>query len=231
MFFHTLIFDLDDTLFDTYGQLVGPATREFCRAMVAGGLNATENDAVAKKEELFARDPRGNYFAGLVDTFGIRPDSPLSPGELEALGRRAYLDRQVEPWIQPFSTTVPTLTYLRQRYRLFLVTSGVPGTQKQKMHHLGLLPYFNSIHYLDSTRGESKHQAFREILAREELQADGVLSIGDRVDREIRDANRLGMRSCHLQRGEFAHLLPTEDSEHPHFQITCLGRLIETCVL
>ncbi|MCB1051305.1 MAG: HAD family hydrolase [Acidobacteria bacterium] len=224
----TVIFDLDDTLFDTWGQLVGPATREFCQAMVEAGLNTDVNSAINAKDALFKADPRRNYFAALVETFGKRSECFLSDEELEQVGRRAYLQRKVEDWITPFEATIPTLTYLRTRYQLFLVTSGSPDTQEQKIRFLGIHSYFANVFFVDSAKGETKQGAFASILAQSASSPQSVISVGDRVDREIKVANRMGMWSCHIQRGEFAHLQPSQDDEHPHYRIECISQLIGT---
>ncbi len=66
MKYTTLIFDLDDTLLDTWGQLVQPAARESCQAMIEAGLNADLEECIEKRTDFFINRPREDLFALLI---------------------------------------------------------------------------------------------------------------------------------------------------------------------
>jgi FMN phosphatase YigB (HAD superfamily) len=67
-----IIFDMDDTLFDTYGQLVKPASLESCRAMIDAGLNAEIDQCLKARHDLGLSKPRADIYKELVKHFGIR---------------------------------------------------------------------------------------------------------------------------------------------------------------
>ena len=59
-----LIFDLDDTLFDTFGQLVKPAFLEASAAMIAAGLNAPSvTDCMGAREKILLTNKRQKIFS------------------------------------------------------------------------------------------------------------------------------------------------------------------------
>jgi len=220
-----LIFDLDDTLLDTWGQLVQPAAREACAAMIAAGLATDPATCVAKRHELFVAKPRDDCYRGLVDHFGV--DQTSDPDTVRDAGHRAYFERNVETTIQLFKGARQMLEQLRPDHDLYLVTSGHPATQKQKVSILDLEPLFREVHYVDSKAGESKGPRFAQIASRHGRAPSEHLVIGDRLDREIRDGNRLGMRTCHICYGEFNHLTPESEDDRPDYQIRHITELID----
>lgn len=218
-----LIFDLDDTLFDTWGQLVQPAAREACLAMIAAGLNAELEHALQTRAALFAQQPRADVYGMLVEALGVRPGQ--DPELVRLAGHRAYFGREVEPHIALAPETAALLSELCELYALFLVTTGVPRTQRSKVAYLRLEPYFREVHYVDGDAGQTKRDAFERILADHGFQPHHVICIGDRPDREIMAANQLGMVSVRVRGGEFNHLRAERALECAHHEIESVTEL------
>ncbi len=223
MRYPVLIFDLDDTLLDTWAQLVQPAAREACSAMVSAGLATDVATCLDARQRLFVSSPRGDCYTGLVETFGVSGDT--HPRDVRDAGHRAYFEREVEDHIRLFDGALSLLDQLGTDRTLFLVTSGHPRTQQQKVAILGIADRFEAVHYVDSSAGETKHARFHQILGETGLEPREHLAIGDRLDREIRDANRLGMTTCHVHYGEFQHLTPQHTDEEPDYRITHITEL------
>ena len=221
--FSDLIFDLDDTLMDTTGQLVVPAAREACEAMILAGLDADLEICIEERARLFAASPREDLYGNLVSHFGVKPGS--CPEAVRLAGVRAFFHREVETNIQPFDRVPQLLETLMDHYGLHLVTSGSPQTQQQKIDILGLDGFFKSVYLVHPEMGQTKAEAFAKILEKEDLEPSRVLCIGDRVDREIKAANALGMATCHVHYGEFHHLEPEEPHEIPDFRISHIREL------
>jgi len=218
-----LIFDLDDTLLDTWRQLVQPAAREACAAMVETGLDTDLETCVTVRRALFVEDPRGDCYRGLVSRFGVRDGA--DPEAVRAAGHDAYFRREVEPHIRLFDGAGQLLARLGLERELFLVTSGHPGTQARKVEILGIADFFRRISYVDSGAGERKGDRFREIMRETAAPPEHHLVIGDRLDREIRDANQLGMHTCHVRYGEFSHIEPREPEEEPRYAVNHIREL------
>ena len=78
-----VVFDLDDTLFDTFGQCVVAAHREAARAMVAAGLRADEETVVARRLRLAGIDED-------LDAAVSRMFPCDDPSRAAEAGRRAF---------------------------------------------------------------------------------------------------------------------------------------------
>ena len=224
-FYTFLIFDLDDTLMDTHGQLVGPALKEACQAMIDGGLRAELGPCLQFHTRAFRNDPRSNVFGAMVGHFGVHRGR--DPKVVQARGERAFFCRDVESNIQCFDGATAMLAGLGRSHSLFLVTSGDPKTQQQKVSLLGLEPYFDALYYVNRKPDQTKLKTIRQLLEGHGLSPSQGLVIGDRLDREIRAANELGIHSCHVRHGEFYHLKPTGPEEIPTYQITHILQLKE----
>src|ERR1039458_5832025 len=115
-----MIFDLDDTLFDTYGQLVKPAAREACQAMVNKGLRSSVDDCVRAREDIFKHSPRKDVYLQIIDRLGVKDGSHAD--DIRKAGFDAFHYRNIKETINLFSDTDFLLTKLRSLYRLYLVT-------------------------------------------------------------------------------------------------------------
>jgi len=214
--FDLFLFDLDDTLVDTWNQMVRPAAREACAAMIAAGLDAELETAVRVRETLFQADPRGNLYQRLVDAFGVRPGAP-NPTAIREAGIQAFFHREVEPHIQLMRGARDLLLELGRDSALHLVTSGSPATQRRKVEILALDPLFEAVHLVPL--GGRKGERFAAILEASGVRPERALAVGDRPDKEIRDAKALGLKTCRMRHGEFAHLEPANAEERADWEI------------
>ena len=218
-----VFFDLDDTLMDTAGQLVEAALADAAAAMVEAGLQA---DVDAVRQHLHGKTTRAagsDYFASAAEEFGL--EGSLREEVIDA-GRHAFFHRPV-PAIELLPGSRPLLAALQQRCRLYLVTAGSPATQRTKVERLRIGDTFDDICWIDSLRGEQKGSAFGKILEREGLDPSRCVCVGDRVMGEIADANRLGMWTIRVRRGEFAGVAPDNADETPDFTVDDLFGVAE----
>lgn len=199
-----IVFDLDDTLFDTLGQLVKPATKETCQAMISAGLNASLDDCIQQRNEIFKNNPRDNIYRLLVNHFGTNDNE--NTDSIVTAGFEAFHNRKVEEEITPFEHTHQTLQSLKANYPLFLVTLGNPPTQQKKVKRLGLEEFFEKIFYVDVAQSHSKKEAFQTIMNQYDLTPDSFLCIGNRIDTELKDGKTLGMQTILMKHGEYLHL-------------------------
>ncbi len=227
--FEAVVFDLDDTLLDTWGKIVPQACRESCQAMIDAGLNGRLDDVLLARQTFIQSDPRGNVFRYLVETFGAK-EGTHEP-QVIAAGFNAFYTRNVETDIALVKGAAEILRQLKERCPIYLVTSGNPETQMQKIRTLQLLDTFVRIYLVDPSRGERKQQAFAQIMAKHEFPAEKFLSVGNRVDTDLADAKILGWETCWVRYGEYAHLLPQNEFETPDFQIEQLAELAKICQL
>lgn len=220
----TVVFDLDDTLYDCYRQRVLPAHRRACRALRAAGLDIPVRTLLRERLKLVQqeRDPE-TLDRRLCARFGITGSRAR---RLSRIGRDAYFSLPVGR-LQLFPAALDTLRRLhRLGVRLFILTAGNLRTQRAKVRALGLhrLPYLQAIFYTGLLRGRGKHKFLRGVL-RYEPNLRRILVVGDRPDSEIRVARQLGMWTVRRLGGEFARHLDTPPHQRAHFTIRRLPEI------
>ena len=221
-----VIFDLDDTLYDCYGQRVKPAHRHAARAMVKAGLNATMEDAFRARMRAFRDDPMLRHIDAVV-TAHFGGGDPVAISEA---ARDAYFNCPVGK-LTLFAGTMPLLRFLHARgVKCFVVSFGEPKIQHAKVRSLGLdsTPAIDRVFFADRQNLLTKEAAFRQIQEEFSFQAGQMLVVGDRPMSEIRAGNELGMHTVRLHRGEFVSQEPQgkiEEAEHTVKSISDVKKL------
>lgn len=226
----TVVFDLDDTLYDCYRQRVLRAHRYACRKLLAAGLARRVGRPLTLAQLLRLRLKLFRQERSL-DTLDLRLCAALglrgrARQRLARIGRDAYFSLPVRR-LHLFPETLPLLRRLhRLGVRIFVVTAGHLHIQRAKTRILGLdrSPYVHGILYTGLTRGRGKKQRLRRVL-RYEPNPRRVLVVGDRPDSEIRAARELGLWAVRRRGGEFAGFEPNHPMERAHFTIRRLSQL------
>src|SRR6266545_2966923 len=123
------IFDLDDTLYDCFGQRVMAAHRYASQAMVAAGLPAGVDEVFQARMDAFRKSPQLEHIdAEVCRRFQVRePDLAIQAA------RNAYFSFPVRH-LALFPGTLHVLQVLKTRgVRNFVVTFGDPETQRLKV--------------------------------------------------------------------------------------------------
>lgn len=223
-----LIFDLDDTLMDTWGQLVKVALTEACNAMIRAGLKTDIDTAVAFRSALYKEDPRCDFWKALVEKFGV--NEGIEASAVSEIGDHSFHHRNVKEEIRLFPGAREMLERLQNSYKVSLVTAGSYKTQTQKVSRLDIEILFTEIYCVDPSQGMTKLDAFRKILNLSSDDAGTYLVIGNRLDHEIRMGKSLGMDTCYMKHGEYIHMSPSCPEEEADFvigDITDLEHLLE----
>lgn len=227
------IFDLDDTLLDTSGQLVLPAHQAAALAMVEAGLRP-ESSCVPegwRAHVLACRQSLARETVPeLLDLRVVQTLMPTAaPTEMQRIARAghdAYFCRPIPPLVLE-SEFVMLLPWLQSQGPLFLVTTGHPPTQQAKVARLGIRPLFRACLWVPLTPPaaglelagastgaaacppsqpwDAKLEAFQTLVNTHQLVPKRCLVIGDRPDSELEAGRRLGMWTVRLRRGEHAH--------------------------
>ena len=226
----TVVFDLDDTLYDCYRQRVLAAHRHASGKLLAAGLakhaarRLTIPNLTALRLNLFQEERN-------LDTLDYRLCVRLglrgrTAQHFARIGRDAYFGFPVRN-LRLFADTRPTLRRLhRLGVRIYIITAGYLHIQRAKTRILGLdlSPCVHAILYTGLTRGRGKKQRLRRVL-RYEPNARRVLVVGDRPDSEIRAAHELKMWTVRRLGGEFAGRQPSKPIERAHFAIRRLSHV------
>ncbi|HEX7286595.1 MAG TPA: HAD family hydrolase, partial [Candidatus Angelobacter sp.] len=156
-----VIFDLDDTLYDCFGQRVRPAHRHAAAAMVKAGLKATVEAVYRARMKAFRNDPMLRH----IDPEVCRQFGAEDVERISKAARDAYFNLPVGR-LKLFRGTMPLLRFLHSRgVRVFIVSFGEPKIQKAKVKALGLegRPAIDKIFYADRDKLLTKEAAFKKI--------------------------------------------------------------------
>jgi len=213
----TAVFDLDDTLYDCYGQRVLAAHRHAAQAMVRAGLPAAPERVLRLRLRLFRRDPR----ISRIDPEVCRRFRVVHPARILRAARQAFFTLPVGK-LKLFPASLRVLRTLHQAgVRVFIVSFGDPFTQHAKVRALGLHrePSVERIFYADTAHLVTKEGVFRSLLRHVEPDPRKILVVGDRPSSEIRAGKLLGMRTARLLHGEFLGLKPAGSEEKADFTL------------
>ncbi len=224
--YKSIAFDLDDTLLDTSGLLVPQASRRACEAMLAAGLRCTLEECLKAREELATRMSHTEIFTQIANRFGTNQNGKAIHDALEA-----FYNPEVPTELPLLPGVHENLATLKQSYRIFLVTVGVPATQEKKIKALQIAHFFDGIYILNGFIGEKKDDAFRDILRRQKHEPKHLLSVGNRLSSEIRDGKKVGADTCYFAYGEHVGEKPLYPEDYPDYTITEHKDLIATCGL
>ena len=223
----TVIFDLDDTLYDCFGQRVQAAHFHAAAAMAAAGLPASAEEIFRVRMQAFAEDPQLKHIDERVcEHFGV----PLAERDkLVRASRHAFFTLPVDK-LTLFPGTLPVLRSLKERgVRVFVVSFGDPDTQRAKVAALGLdrEPSIDRVFYADTAHLVTKEAIFRSILRNAESDAGRVLVVGDRPSNEIKAGKALGMHTVRLRGGEFVRLKAQGPEEQADFEISKIDAVLK----
>ena len=222
----TVIFDLDDTLYDCLAQRVHAAHSRAAEALAAAGVPASAEDILTIRMQAFMEDPQLTRIdPRVLDHFGV----PVAEREkLVRIARHAFFTLPVEK-LALFPGTLPVLRGLKKRgVRIFLVSFGDPGIQHDKVIALGLdrEPSIERVFYADTAHLVTKEAIFRTILRQVEREPRRVLVVGDRPSSEIRAGKLLGMHTARVRGGEFSSLKPQGPEEQADFEISQIDAVL-----
>ena len=222
----TVIFDLDDTLYDCFGQRVQAAHFHAAAALAAAGVPASVEEIFRVRLQAFGEDPLLTHIDERVcEHFGV----PLPErNKLVRASRHAFFTLPVDK-LTLFPGSLPVLRALKERgLRVFVVSFGDPDTQRAKVAALGLdrEPSIDRVFYADTAHLLTKEAIFRSILRNAESDAGRVLVVGDRPSSEIKSGKALGMHTVRLRGGEFAHLKVQGPEEQADFEISKIDALL-----
>ncbi len=222
----TVIFDLDDTLYDCFGQRVHAAHLCAAAAMAEAGIAASVKEILKVRMLAYEEDPQLTHIDERVCEHFHVP-----AGERERLiraSRHAFFTMPVGK-LTLFPGSLKVLRSLKRRgARIFVVSFGDPETQRAKVAALGLdrEPSIDHMFYADVGNIMTKEAFFRSILRNAEGDPSRVLVVGDRPSSEIRAGKALGMHTVRLRGGEFRRLKARGPEEQADFEISKIDAVL-----
>lgn len=100
------------------------------------------------------------------------------------------LDEEINSWINRLSKT----------YNMILLTNGKSYEQRMKLKKLGLENIFKLYISGETYISKPKEKAFINVLEKENIVASETMMIGDSLHHDINPANKLGMKTCLVEK-------------------------------
>jgi len=193
-----LLLDLDDTLYDEASYLrSGFAVVAERIAALSGAAPSAVLETLLAIE---AREGRGRVFDRALAAFGIEPD-PALVRRLVAAYRLHRPAIDLDPGIRRL------LARLGSRYRLAIVTDGLPTMQRRKVAALDLEPAVDAIVYtweLDAPKPDPI--GYWQALDRLGVASECAVVVGDNPRHDMLAARAIDARAIRIRSGRFAHL-------------------------
>jgi len=219
-----VLFDIDDVLYDASLQ-VEMARLNAIRAMIEAGLPSDVENAYRVLKEIVKQygTDYPKHFDKLLEQLGLRWD----PGVIAA-GVVAYRETNVA-YLRPYPDTITTLLRLRDLgYRLGVVSDGRTVKQWQKLISLGLHHFFQNVLISEELGSEViGPELFKTALDKLNLQPSEVAFVGKRLSPDILNANRTGIMSIRMRRGESKNEEAKSDEMMPKHEITKLYEILK----
>lgn len=204
----TILFDLDDTLFDQREHLRGAYSAVADCAADCEGLPRDRVTATLWR----LVEERGTASGRLFNDLGQALGCAWGEVEIEVLVNAFYRYRPAA--LPPFPGVVALLeTLAQQGYRLGVVTDGRPALQRDKLALLHLPPVFGSVVVSDELGWAFRkpHRApYLRALADLDTAPSHALYVGDNPRKDFAGANALGLTTVRVLTGEYAPLSSTD---------------------
>jgi putative hydrolase of the HAD superfamily len=223
----TVVFDLDDTLYDE---------TDFCRSgfRAAAQLIATlsdrhtPDDILATIWDCFITGNRGSTFDDALRRLGI-------PYDMNIVGNLVEVYRTHTPTLTLPAESRTALDALKDRYTLALLTDGYLPTQRLKVQALGIEGYFAAIVYTEELGREfwkPSPRGFERLIELLHARPEQTAYVADNATKDFIAPNQLGMLTVQLLRprglyGRASDAVPPHPHAAPKLRIDRIDRLID----
>ncbi len=179
--------------------------------MIAAGLPGSLEEVTRKRIDLARAHPREP-----VDVLVAKFYEVTDPAVVEA-GHKAFYNRRVRA-LDPFEDAIMVLKSLASDgIACLCVTAGHPETQQRKLELSGLAEHLASVCVVPPA--DPKEDAIAEVMRLNDLTPEETVVIGDRIDREISAARRLGCWAVRVDHGEGRFARPQAPEEQAHYTV------------
>lgn len=220
-----IAFDLDDTLLDTTRLIVPKAATNACLKLINAGLTLNLDKCMKLREELAKSMSHKEIFPHIANLYGVDSKQAIQ-GAIDSFYKPEIPDN-----LYPFPEALQNIHNLKSEFAIYLVTSGDFLTQTKKIESMKIQHLFQKIYIVDSLKNEKKSSAFLDIIKNQNINPEQLLSFGNRLSSEIRDAKKIGAVTCYFAYGEHFGEKPQLQEDYPDYTIDDHKDFISVCKL
>lgn len=219
-----VLFDIDDTLYDTSLQM-SEARLNAVKAMIEAGLPANVEIAYRVLEDIVKE--YGRHYNQQFDRLSERLGLKWNPRVIAA-GVTAYRETS-SVYLKPYSDTVPTLLKLRESgYQLGIVSEGRAVKQWQKLIQLGIQHLVNRVLISEEVKKDTvTPEMFKLVLKELDASPEETVFVGNQLDTDILCANKAGIISVRMRKGEHRVEEPKSSEMAPKYEISKISEIFD----
>lgn len=194
--FMKLFFDIDDVLFPST-EFSALARKNALGAMLEHGLNCTEIKLEGMLNKVI-KQFGSNYpkhFDALLEKLKV---AKIAQPKFLAAAVGAYHDTKT--FIHPYPDVPLVLHKLKEKYPLYIASNGIAIKQWDKLIRMKLAMFFQDVFVSDELGMQKSPEFYKEIAARVNAKPNECIMIGDREDKDIVPAKKVGWLTIRIRR-------------------------------
>ncbi len=190
--YKAVLFDIDDTLFDS-SLMSSSARKNAIRALRRAGIEIDEEKGYTILSKIVKKygSNYGEHFNRFLEELGHSPHPRLIAAAVVAYHSEKHA------LLRPFPDVVLTLLLLMKKLKIGVVSDGIQEKQWEKLIYLGLQHFFETV-VINDKKTNRKPSTYGFTKALNGLGIDDpakVIYVGDLIERDIVGANRMGLVS------------------------------------
>jgi len=192
-----IILDLDNTLID-FMKIKKVCCDAAIKAMIKAGLKANKKKALSTLNKIYRfnmEDPE------IFQKFLLKTNKKVDYRILTS-GINAYRKARTN-LLKPYPNVKPTLIKLKKKGLKLAILSDAPKLKAYlRLTAMKLDDYFDVIATYDDTKAKKpSKKAFMYVLRKLKAKPEECIMVGDWVERDIKGAKAIGMKSCFAKYG------------------------------
>ena len=194
-----IIFDLDNTLID-FMSMKKNSVSGAIKAMQDSGLKISKKKAEEIMYALYEKE--GMEYQKVFQDFLMQVVGKI---DYKILAHAIVGYRKTERgFMQPYPKVKSTLNKLKQKgIRLAILTDAPRMRAWLRLAEMELSDYFEFVVTFDDTKVRKPNKkTFSLILKKLNLSPEEVMMVGDSLDKDIKGANDMGMKTCYAKYGD-----------------------------
>ena len=217
-----VIFDLDNTLTD-FMRMKHEAVRSAVEAMVEAGLDYNVEQGLSAILAIY--DEKGYEYQEVFNDFLTQVTGGVNYKYLAA-GIVAYRRARDSSLVLYPHVNVTLMTLTKEGYRLGVVSDSPSREAWMRLCYLNLHHMFDAVVTFDDT-GVHKPapEPFQAICKLLEVEPEEALMVGDWPERDLKGAERLGMRTAFARYGN-SHGVTSSDADYTLDNIDALINIV-----
>ncbi|MBN1327917.1 MAG: TIGR02253 family HAD-type hydrolase [Candidatus Heimdallarchaeota archaeon] len=223
--FDAVLFDLDDTLFNST-LMSSSARRNAIRAICEAGVKLNDEEEAYNLLMKIVNEYGSNYnehFNRFIEKLGYEVHPKLIAAAIVAYHQTK------NSLLRPFPGVILTLLELMKSMKIGIISDGLKIKQWEKLTYLGIQHFFDVVIINDlPLRWKPSEIGYKEAMTKLNLDdSSRIAFVGNKIETDIFGANKMGMISVLFNPTKEIKVENLDDDKKPKHVIKHFGELIE----